>query len=121
MYRAACERTGQDPVKIEHATDTISVFDAYAAGDSCAEEAINSMCDYLGRALALVACVVDPEVVLVGGGVAGAWGVLADKVITTFRTYCFPACAAMRISAATLGNEAGMYGAAYCAIQQRGA
>jgi glucokinase len=121
MYRAACERTGQEPVKIEHATDTISVFDAYAAGDSCAEEAINSMCDYLGRALALVACVVDPEVVLVGGGVAGAWGVLADKVITTFRTYCFPACAAMRISAATLGNEAGMYGAAYCAIQQRGA
>ena len=53
----------------------------------------------------------------VGGGVAGAWDVLGPKVSTAFRKYCFPACAAMRISAATLGNEAGMYGAAYCAMQ----
>lgn len=118
-YLAACKRAGHEPVKVEHATDTISVFNALAAGDPCAEEAIDKMADCLGRALAIISCIVDPEVVLIGGGVAGAWGVLAPKVTEAFRTYCFPASAAMRISAATLGNEAGMYGAAYCALQER--
>ena len=116
-YREACERAGQEPVAIEHDTDTISVFNALAAGDPCAEEAIDQMTEVLGRALAIISAIVDPEVVLVGGGVAGAWNVLGPKVTTAFRKYCFPACAAMRISAATLGNEAGMYGAAYCAMQ----
>ncbi|MEE1274310.1 MAG: ROK family protein [Olegusella sp.] len=119
LYREACERTGQEPVHIEHETDTISVFNALAAGDPCAKETIDKMTDTLGRALAIISAIVDPEVVLVGGGVAGAWGVLGPMVTTAFRKYCFPASAACRISAATLGNEAGMYGAAYCAIQAR--
>jgi glucokinase len=119
LYREACARTGQAPVDIEHDTDTISIFNALAAGDPCAEEAIDKMCDYLGRALAQISAIVDHEVVLVGGGVAGAWDVLADKVSAAFLARCFPACKQLRIAAATLGNEAGMYGAAYCAIQQR--
>jgi glucokinase len=120
LYRAACERAKQTPVELSHETDTISVFKAYAAGDACAKEAIEEMSEYLGRALALIACVVDPEVVLIGGGVAGGYNVYAEKVTESFWRHCFSGCAAMRISAATLGNEAGMYGAAYCALQQWG-
>lgn len=119
LYLKACKAAGQTPVSIEHATDTISIFTAFAAGDVCAAQAIDTMCAYLGRALSQIAAIVDPELVLIGGGVAGAWNVIGPKITAAFRERCFPACAAMRISAATLGNEAGMYGAAYCALQTR--
>lgn len=119
LYNQACREAGQEPRKIEHATDTISVFAALEDGDVCAEQAVDKMCAYLGRALSLISVIVDPELVLVGGGVAGAWNVIGPKITAAFRERCFPASAAMRISAATLGNEAGMYGAAYCALQER--
>ena len=66
-----------------------AVFDAYKDGDSVAAEIVEQFADYLGRAMAVYACVTDPEVFVIGGGVSKAGKVLA-----------------------TLGNEAGIYGAA---------
>jgi glucokinase len=120
LYRQACKRAGEKPVRLAHATDARAVFDALAGGDPCAAEAIDQMSEYLGRALALISCVVDPEIVLIGGGVAGGFSAYADKLKESFQKHCFAGCAAMRIDVAALGNEAGMYGAAYCALQERG-
>ena len=49
-----------------------AVFDAYKDGDSVAAEIVEQFADYLGRAMAVYACVPDPEVFVIGGGVSKA-------------------------------------------------
>lgn len=49
-----------------------AVFDALKEGDAAAEAIVQEFSEYLGRALAVFACVVDPEVIVVGGGVSKA-------------------------------------------------
>lgn len=44
-----------------------AVFDALKEGDAAAEAIVQEFSEYLGRALAVFACVVDPEVIVVGG------------------------------------------------------
>ena len=84
---------------------------AVREGDKLALAAADTMADYLGRALALIANVVDPEMFLIGGGVARAGDVLFDPLVEHFKTYAFKSCRETPIKAASLGNDAGIYGA----------
>lgn len=119
LYKEACEEMGQEGVAVEHETDTLSVFRALAAGDKAAERAVDTMCDRLGFALAQISVVMDPEAYLIGGGVAGGFDQFGTKLSTSFRSHCFSASAAAKIVPCSLGNEAGMYGVAYAALQAR--
>ena len=78
------------------------------------------MGQYVRRALGLISGVVDPEIVGIGGGVTVGFSAYADKLKESCQKHCFAGCAAMRIDVGALGYEAGMYGAAYCALQERG-
>ena len=97
-------------------SDTLAVFEAYREGDPRAIEAIDVMCDKLGFALAHVACVVDPDVIILGGGVASGADCFVDKLRGSFKSYCFPSCSATEFKTASLSNDAGIYGAARYAI-----
>ena len=68
------------------------------------------MTDILGMALADVANTVDPEMFMVGGGVSRAGDVLFAPLREHFKTYAFKSCRETPIVAATLGNDAGIYG-----------
>ena len=48
---------------------------------------------------------------LIGGGVARAGDVLFDPLVEHFKTYAFKSCRETPIKAASLGNDAGIYGA----------
>ena len=120
LYLEECERRGVTPVNVEHATDTLSVFRALAGGDECAKIAVHQMCDYLAQAMALISCVVDPAMYLIGGGVAGAFATFAPELRELFAKYALPTCKDVRIEAASLGNQAAMYGCAYEALRLRG-
>lgn len=61
-------------------------------------------------ALANVANTVDPEMFMVGGGVSRAGDVLFTPLREHFKTYAFKSCRETPIVAATLGNDAGIYG-----------
>ena len=87
------------------------VFDAGKAGDTLAQEILEQVYDYLGRFLANVACVTDPEVIVLGGGVSKAGQVLLDGARHHFKKYVFHACRETRFALASLGNDAGAYGA----------
>lgn len=87
------------------------VFDAARSGDALAAREVDEMTDTLGMALANVANTVDPEMFMVGGGVARAGDVLFAPLREHFKTYAFPSCRETPIVAATLGNDAGIYGA----------
>lgn len=88
------------------------VFDAYKKGDALAAEIVEEFADYLGGALATFATVVDPDVILIGGGVSRAGQPLVDVVEKYYKKYAFTTCKGTPIRLAELGNDAGIYGSA---------
>ena len=87
------------------------VFDAAKAGDELAQEILEQVYDYMGQFLANVCCVADPEVVVLGGGVSKAGQPLLDGAKRYFDKYIFHASRGIRFALASLGNDAGAYGA----------
>ena len=88
------------------------VFDAAKAGDELALISVNKLAEYLGIAMSHIACVVDPDVFLVGGGVSKAGDFLIDAISRYYVEKAFHQCRKTPIKLATLGNSAGIYGAA---------
>lgn len=90
--------------------DARAVWDAAKAGDALAVSVAGQFCDVLARGIAAVTNTVDPEVVVIGGGVSRAGQLLIDMTVQRFRRYAFNACKDTPIVLAGLGNDAGMYG-----------
>ena len=89
------------------------IFDAAKAGDAVAKELVEKLGKVLGNALANVACVVNPEIIVIGGGVSKAGSILLDYIIHPFKEYAFTPCKeTTKFALATLGNDAGIFGAA---------
>ena len=88
------------------------IFDCAKEGDLLALEAVNLFGEMLGRALANVSCVCDPEVFVIGGGVSAAGQIILDVVQKNFKANAFPAAEGTRFELATLGNDAGICGCA---------
>jgi len=91
------------------------IFDAAKNGDDLAIELVENHGRCLGKALAQIACVVDPEIFVIGGGVSRAGNIITDTTSKYFQEYCFHACKKTQFTLATLGNDAGIYGGA-CSI-----
>ena len=88
------------------------MYDAAAAGDENAKRVVVEAGQALGMAAAMLACAVNPEMVLLGGGVSAAGRALLDPVEASFRENVFPPCGSVRFALAQLGNNAGIYGGA---------
>lgn len=87
------------------------VFDAARSGDKLAMREVDEMADTLGLALSTIAETADPEMFLVGGGVSRAGDILLNAVTGHFKEYAFSSCRETPIRQASLGNDAGIYGA----------
>ena len=87
------------------------VFDAAKRGDKVALEIVDYTAEILGRGLAMVAAVVDPQAFVIGGGVSKAGPILTDAIQKYYREYAFHASEDTKFVLATLGNDAGIYGA----------
>ena len=88
------------------------VWDAVKAGDEVAIEIAEEFGQYLGKGLAAVACVINPEAFVIGGGVSKAGTILLDYIRKNYTPYVFHASRDVQFTLATLGNDAGIYGAA---------
>lgn len=88
------------------------IFDAAKEGDDLAIELVEDHGKTLGKALATVACVCDPEAFVIGGGVSRAGEILITTTTKYYQQYVFHACRDTRFVLATLGNDAGIYGCA---------
>lgn len=89
-----------------------AVFDAVKDSDKVACEIAEEFGKYLGKGLAIIAAVVNPEAFVLGGGVSKAGEILCDYVSKYFQKYAFRGCKNAEFKLATLGNDAGIYGAA---------
>lgn len=93
------------------------IWDAAKAGDAGALEVVDKVAYYLGKALNTIAVTVNPEIFVVGGGVSKAGQFLIDKVEESFQNQAFHAVKNTKVTLATLGNDAGMVGAARLVLQ----
>ena len=86
---------------------------AAAAGDAVASEVWRETTDLLGQGLTDIVNVLEPEVVVLGGGVTRSGNMLLDPVTKVIRAGVLgPEAQAVRIHLAGLGDEVGVVGAA---------
>ena len=97
------------------------IFDAGKAGDKVALEVLEEYYDYMGQFLGSLCSAVDPEVVVLGGGVSKAGKVLLEGIEPAFHKYVFHAASEVKFELASLGNDAGAYGAFKLALDAFGA
>ena len=88
-----------------------TVFDAAKKGDKMALRILDEVANILGTVLANLASTVNPEIIVIGGGVSKAGSILIDPIKEYFQLKCFHACSKTEITLAILGNDAGMFGA----------
>ena len=89
-----------------------TVFDAVKEGDELAIEVAERFGKYLGTALASITAIVDPQAIVIGGGVSKAGPVILEYIEKYYQKYCFKSCRDVKFALATLGNDAGIYGCA---------
>jgi glucokinase len=86
------------------------VFDAYKDGDKVAGDVVREFADILGDGLSRIACVVDPEIFLIGGGLSKAGQPLIDVLSASLKEKAYGVCKEIDFELAKLGNDAGIYG-----------
>ena len=92
------------------------IFDAAKLGDAFANGLVDEMCSYLALALSGVAATCDPEAYVIGGGVSKAGEIITDTVKKHFYSNNMNVLTQSEFRLASLGNDAGIYGAAYMTI-----
>ena len=115
ITRLANIRLAKDDAKSvlrEQEVSAKTVFDAVKAGDAVAKEIAEEFGKYLGHAMANLAAVADPSAIVIGGGVSKAGEVLIEYVEKNFKKRAFFANKGTEFVLATLGNDAGICGAA---------
>ena len=89
-----------------------AIFDSAREGDGAALCLVGQLGEMLGRALSYISAVIDPEIFVLGGGVSRAGSILLDTVAENYRKCAFHASRKAKFELASLGNDAGIYGAA---------
>lgn len=113
MAKDAVERGDRTSLALVNDIAAKEVFDAAKAGDEVALRIVNRAAYYLGKSMAAVSAVLNPEVFIIGGGVSKAGEILFNEVRTVFNKMTpEPLQRGVRIVAAELGNDAGVVGAA---------
>lgn len=88
-----------------------AVFDGAESGDSVAQAVLEQVYAYMGEFIANVCIVLNPQQVVIGGGVSKAGQPLLDGISRYFDRYIYHASTGVEFRLATLGNDAGVYGA----------
>jgi glucokinase len=94
-------------------TDSREVFLRAKTGDPAALESFRKLAYWLGIGIGIVITSLNPEMVLIGGGVVSAGRLLMDPLLDEAKRWSHPIpFAGCRIEKAALGNDAGLVGAA---------
>jgi glucokinase len=93
---------------------------AYHNSDSAAQRAVSSCVDYLATGLASVMAIIDPQLVVIGGGLSDAGGepYIAEIESALRKRSIGPGSELFRVAKAQLGNQAGFVGAAMLGERQ---
>ena len=124
IVRMAREGRPRHPSSRVNATDQLTaenVFFAGKDGDALALEVFHRMGDYLGIGLANLINILNPEMIVIGGGVANGWELFEQHMRHQVDEHAFPLPASeVKIVPAECGDDAGLLGAARLAFCQNG-
>lgn len=113
MAKEAVERGESTSLALVENIMAKDVFDAAKTGDETALRIINRAALYLGKSMATVSVVLNPQRFIVGGGVSKAGDILFDAIRKHYREHAQEtAQEGVDIVPAVLGNDAGVVGAA---------
>ena len=86
------------------------IYDEARKGDIVAKEIVDEICEILGNTIAMLCNTIDPEVVVIGGGVSKAGDILIEGIRKHYVKHAFHAVENTEITLALLENDAGMVG-----------
>ncbi|MGB6127280.1 MAG: ROK family protein [Psychrilyobacter sp.] len=87
------------------------VFDCAKAGDEFSMEIVNYVGNYLGMGIGNLLNIINPEIIILSGGVALAGEILLDVVTEKLKQYALPVTLVnLEIKLGELGNDAGIKG-----------
>ena len=112
LAKKALEKKEKKTTLVADDLSAKAVFDAAKAGDELAMDIVEKFGFYLGMALAHISQVIDPEVFVIGGGVARAGQIIIDEVSKNYEENVMFALKNKAFKMAELGNDAGIYGSA---------
>lgn len=92
------------------------VLDAAKENDPVASQAVEHACRYLGWILSGVTMTIEPEAYMIGGGLSAAGSFLTDKIRHYHNLFTPVVRRKPDFVIASLGNNAGIYGAAGLAL-----
>jgi glucokinase len=97
------------------------VVECAVKGDQASLEVLDEVAKYLGLAAANVGNIINPDIIVFGGGVSRAGDIILKPIEKYFKQFAFPRVAAStELKVASLGNDAGVIGAAGLMMQQLG-
>lgn len=111
------EFAGDSEIKVRidrgEAVTARDIFDAAKDSDRFAEHVVEEFSRYLGIATSHIANILNPNVIVLGGGVSAAGNYLLEKIEKYHKQFCFPQVKEVtKLQLATIGNDAGVIGAA---------
>jgi glucokinase len=111
---AITQLAGHGPIKTEH------VFAARQQGDAVAKLVVDRALHCLGIGIGNLVNVLNPERVIIGGGVTNAGEIVLSTVAGVVRQMAYGPAKSVKIMPARLGAQAGVIGAAAVAMQSLG-
>lgn len=109
LAKLALEKTDEPSSLRKDNLTCKDVFDAKE--EPLAKQVLEQVYDYMAMLIANICNVVNPNTVVIGGGVSKAGDTLLEGIHRHFGKYVFHAAAGVNFALATLGNDAGIYGA----------
>ena len=107
-----CSATGIARLAKQATGKTLTCKEVFDGKDDPALAAVlEQVYDYLAMLIANICNTINPDTVVIGGGVSKAGQPLLDGITPNLRKYIFHAASNVRLTLATLGNDAGVYGA----------
>ena len=112
LARAALAESEEPSILREGEVTAKAVFDALKEGDELAKRVVERFGRYLGTAISVMAGILDPEVIVIGGGVSKAGWILLDYIRRYYKPYAYKSSKETEFALAQLGNDAGIDGCA---------
>ncbi len=122
IVRFVNEKRKDYPASPVNKTENIEVKDIAEfakKGDELSLSAFDMAGKYIGLGLSYIAGTVDPEIFIIGGGVSLAGEIIIEPIKKYFTKYAFNTEKEIPFAAASLGNDAGIYGAAEFVIANK--
>ena len=118
---ALCRRVAQRKGETLELWNGKRIFENAAAGDEICSQEIDAMCQILGQGIATLCYVLNPDTIVLGGGVMAQSEILKPKIERALKERLRPiAYESLSLRFATHGNDAGMIGALYHFLTRQG-